>query len=90
MPGAPELVVLALILLPLIVLAIIGFELVRRLLDLPDPSRVNELEREVVALQEQVDRLEEHVDADAKIDARAGADDGADDDVGAADDDLDR
>jgi|GEM_PF-1253232 cell division protein FtsB len=61
-PGGPELVVLALILLPLIVLAIIGFVLVRRLLDLPDPSRVADLEREVVELRETVGTLEERVD----------------------------
>jgi hypothetical protein len=59
LPGGPGLVVLALILLPLIVLAVIGYVLVRRLLNLPDPNRVAELEREVDALRERVDDLDD-------------------------------
>ena len=59
MPGGPEVVVLALVLLPLVVLAVIGYVLVRRLLNLPDPNRVAELEREVEALRERVDELDE-------------------------------
>jgi len=58
-PGGPETVVIALILLPLVVLAVIGYVLVRRLLNLPDPNRVAELEREVEALRERVDELDE-------------------------------
>ncbi|WP_227131848.1 hypothetical protein [Halorubellus salinus] len=58
-PGAPEVMIIALILLPLLVLAVIGYVLVRRLLDLPDPSRVNELEREVEALRERVQEFED-------------------------------
>jgi uncharacterized membrane-anchored protein YhcB (DUF1043 family) len=59
MLGGPELVVLALILLPLVVLAVIGYVLVRRLLNLPNPNRVTELEREVEALRERVDELDD-------------------------------
>jgi len=57
--GAPELLVIALVfLLPLVVLAVIGVVLVRRILDLPDPSRVTEIEREVETLRERVAELE--------------------------------
>jgi hypothetical protein len=59
LPGGPELLIIALIfLLPIAVLALIGVVLVRRLLDLPDPSRVNALEREVEALRDRVEELE--------------------------------
>ena len=59
MPGGPELVVIALVLLPLILLAVIGYVLARRLLNLPDPNRVAELEREVETLRERVDELDD-------------------------------
>ena len=59
MLGAPEVVVVALILLPLVVLAVIGYVLVRRLLALPDPSRVAALEREVEDLRERVEELDD-------------------------------
>jgi hypothetical protein len=56
--GAPELVIILMILLPLIVLTAIGVVLIKRLMNLPEPSKVNELEREVVDLREQVEALE--------------------------------
>jgi hypothetical protein len=59
MLGAPEVIVIGLILLPLIVLAMIGYVLVRRLLALPDPSRVAALEREVEDLRDRVDALDD-------------------------------
>ncbi|MFC6951669.1 hypothetical protein [Halorubellus litoreus] len=59
LPGAPEVIVIGLILLPLVVLAVIGYVLVRRLLDLPDPSRVAALEREVEDLRERVEERED-------------------------------
>jgi len=59
MPGGPEVVVLVLVLLPLVVLAVIGYVLVQRLLNLPDPNRVAELEREVESLRERVDDLDD-------------------------------
>jgi len=59
LPGGPEIVVIALILLPLVVLAVIGYVLVKRLLNLPDPNRVNELEREVESLRKRVDELDD-------------------------------
>jgi cell division protein FtsB len=57
--GGPEVVVLGLILLPLVVLAVIGYVLVQRLLSLPDPNRVAELEREVEALRQRVEQLDD-------------------------------
>jgi hypothetical protein len=59
LPGGPELVVIAVVLLPLVLLAGIGYVLVRRLLNLPDPNRVAELEREVETLRERVDELDD-------------------------------
>jgi uncharacterized membrane-anchored protein YhcB (DUF1043 family) len=59
LPGSPELLVIGLMLLPLIVLAVIGYVLVRRLLNLPDPNRVKALEREVQELRERVDELDD-------------------------------
>jgi hypothetical protein len=56
--GAPELVIILMILLPLIVLTAIGVVLIKRLMNLPEPSKVNELEREVIELREQVEALE--------------------------------
>jgi hypothetical protein len=59
LPGGPELVVIALVLLPLVLLAGIGYVLLRRLLNRPDPNRVAELEREVETLRERVDELDD-------------------------------
>ncbi|WP_323674865.1 hypothetical protein [Halorubellus sp. PRR65] len=58
-PGVNELIVIGFILLPLVVLAVIGYVLVRRIVALPDPSRVTDLEREVDALRERVEELED-------------------------------
>ncbi|NHN42289.1 hypothetical protein G9C85_11720 [Halorubellus sp. JP-L1] len=74
-PGGPELLVLTLVLLPLLILALIGVVLVRRILDLPDPSRVNELEREIVALRERVAELEGETDDALEAGDALGADD---------------
>jgi hypothetical protein len=59
LPGGPEVLVIAFMLLPLILLAVIGYVLVQRLLNLPDPNRVAELERQVETLRERVDELDD-------------------------------
>jgi hypothetical protein len=72
LPGAPEMVIILMILLPLIILTAIGVVLIRRLMSLPDPTKVNDLEREVVDLRDRVDSLEAELD---RSEADAGTSD---------------